>query len=105
AYLVSRDEHNEKICDRIIAAIRRSGLLIIDVTGSRPAVFFEAGFAMGLGIPVIWTCKSGEEDDINDNFDTRQYNHIIWDDAEDLKEKLKNRILATIENLPASKNY
>lgn len=87
-------EHNNKICDEIIANIRKSGLVITDFTGQRGGVYFEAGYAMGLGIPVIWTCR---DTDINDlHFDTRQYNHIAWGDPKDLREKLKNRIEATI---------
>ncbi len=87
-------EHNGKICDRIVAEIRRCGLLVADFTGNRGGVYFEAGFAMGLGIPVIWTCRNGDIDQVH--FDTRQYNHIIWDDAEDLKRQLINRIEATV---------
>ena len=91
---IDQKEFNEKIDDQIIAEIRRSGLVVADFTGHRGGVYFEAGFAMGLGIPVIWTCK---KDDIeNAHFDTRQYNHIVWQDAEDLKTKLVNRIEATI---------
>ena len=91
---IDREQYNEKIDDRIIAEIRRSGLVVADFTGNRQGVYFEAGFAMGLGIPVIWTCK---QDDIGSvHFDTRQYNHIIWTEAEGLKEKLINRIEATI---------
>lgn len=87
-------EHNEKICDRIISEIRQSSLLLADFTGQRGGVYFEAGFAMGLGIPVIWSCS---EDDVeNLHFDTRQYNHIVWKNAQDLKVKLINRIKATI---------
>jgi nucleoside 2-deoxyribosyltransferase len=87
-------EHNEKIDDKIIAEIRKSGLLIADFTGHRGGVYFEAGFAMGLGIPVVWTCR---EDHLKDaHFDTRQYNHIAWKEPADLKEKLKNRIEASI---------
>jgi nucleoside 2-deoxyribosyltransferase len=91
---IDLQEHNDKIDDRIIAEIRRCGLLIADFTGQRGGVYFEAGFAMGLGLPVIWTCRS---DDVGDlHFDTRQYNHIVWDDPQDLKNKLLNRILATL---------
>ena len=87
-------EHNEKICDRIIAEIRSSGLLVADFTGQRGGVYFEAGFAMGLGIPVIWTCR---EDDVGKlHFDTRQYNHIVWKTPSELKKKLLNRIKATL---------
>lgn len=88
------EEDNEKICDRVLSQIRKSGLLVADVTGQRPSVLFEAGFALGLGIPVIWTCRSGDEPALP--FDTRQYNHIFWNDAEDLREKLALRIEATI---------
>ena len=87
-------EHNEKICDRIVAEIRRSGLLIADFTGNRGGVYFEAGYAMGLGIPVIWTCRKRDIDSVH--FDTRQYNHITWESAEDLKLQLADRIQATL---------
>ena len=87
-------EHNNKICDEIIAEIRRSKYLIADFTGQRGGVYFEAGFAQGLGIPVIWTVKSSAVKSLH--FDTRQYNHIVYKNAEDLRRKLRNRIRATI---------
>lgn len=90
-------EFNEKICDRILLEIRRSHFAIADVTHHRPAVYFEAGFAMGLGLPVIWTCREGELDP-KANFDTRQYNHIQWKDPEELRQRLSDRILGTISN-------
>jgi len=93
-YRVDKDQFNEKIDDRIVAEIRRSGLLVADFTGHRQGVYFEAGFAMGLGIPVIWTCR---EDEIKQaHFDTRQYNHITWTGPADLRSKLALRIEATI---------
>ena len=87
-------EHNGKIDDFIVAQIRRSGLLVADFTGHRGGVYFEAGFAMGLGIPVIWTCRDSDIDELH--FDTRQYNHIAWTNPQDLQERLQNRIAATI---------
>lgn len=95
AVRVDLKEHNEKICDVIVAEILKSSFLVADFTGNRGGVYFEAGFAKGLGIPVIFTCQKGKwEKQLH--FDTRQYNHIIWEDPEDLKNKLKNRIRATI---------
>ena len=93
-FRIDMREHNGKIDDLIIAEIRKSGLLIADFTGQRGGVYFEAGFAMGLSIPVIWTCK--ENDIKNLHFDTRQYNHIVWTDSADLSEKLQLRIEASI---------
>ena len=91
---IEKKEHNEKICDLIIAEIRSCKFLIADVTGQRQNVYYEAGFAHGLNRDVIWTCKQDEIEEAH--FDTRQYNHITWIDAEDLKKKLVNRIKATI---------
>lgn len=87
-------EFNDKICDEIIAHIRKSKFVIADVTQHKTGVYFEAGFAMWLGKPVIWTCK--EEDLEKVHFDTRQYNHIVWKDENDLYERLFRRIQATI---------
>lgn len=91
---VDRIEHNEKIDDRIVAEIRKSAFMVADFTGQRGGVYFETGFAMGLGMPVIWLCR---KDHINDvHFDTRQYNHIVWETPDELYEKLRDRIDATI---------
>lgn len=82
----------DKIDDRILAEIRKARFVVVDVTGQRQAVYFEAGFSMGLGIPVIWTCRS--KDLKKACFDTRQYSHIAWTDPGDLSSKLLNRIKA-----------
>jgi len=87
-------EHNNKICDEIIAEIRRSSYLVADFTGNRGGVYYEAGFAYGLGIPVIWTVHKDHLNDVH--FDTRQYSHIVYETKEQLKERLLNRIKATI---------
>lgn len=87
-------EHNGKICDVIIAEIRKSRFIVADFTNHRGGVYFEAGYALGLGLPVIWTCRDDDKDGLH--FDTRQYNHILWTDESDLFEKLRRRIEATI---------
>lgn len=89
---IDQTHGEDKIDDRIIAEIRKSGLMVADFTGHRGGVYFEAGFAVGLGIPVVWTCK---QDDIEQaHFDTRQQQHILWETPEELKEKLMNHIAA-----------
>ena len=93
-FRIDLHEHNDRIDERIVAEIRRSGLLVADFTGHRGGVYFEAGLALGLGIPVIWTCRADELED--SHFDTRQYNHIAWDDPAGLKDRLLDRIRATV---------
>jgi nucleoside 2-deoxyribosyltransferase len=91
---VDRKEHNEDINDFMIAEIRKSKFMVADFTDHKHGVYFEAGMMMGLGRPVIFTCR---EDQLGKaHFDTRQYSHIIWNTPEELREKLKRRIQATI---------
>ncbi len=91
---IDRVHHNEKICDKILAEIRLAQFVVADFTGHRAGVYFEAGYAMALGRPVIWTCHELDLD--KTHFDTRQYNHIVWSTPDDLKAKLTDRIRATI---------
>lgn len=93
---VDAKQFNDKICDHIVAEIRRSRFMIADVTRHRRAVYFEAGYAKGLGLEVIWTCREDHMKRAERIFDTRQYNHIVWTTPEDLRKKLRDRILATI---------
>ena len=74
--------------------IKNSRFVVADATDQRPGVYFEAGYAMGLGLPVLWSVR---EDDLqNVHFDARQYNYIIWRAAEDLEQQLYNRVSAVI---------
>lgn len=102
---IDDQEHNDKIDDAIIAAIRRCRFVVADFTqgesGARGGVYYEAGFAHGLNIPVIFTCHKEKLKAVH--FDTRQYNHIAWDDALDLRERLSQRISATIGDGPFKK--
>ncbi len=101
-FRIDRKEHINKIDDEIIAEIRRSRFLVADFThgddGARGGVYYEAGFAHGLALPVIFMCR---QDALNTlHFDINHYNHIVWKGSADLREKLKNRILAVIGEGP-----
>ena len=97
-----------KIDDEIIAEIRRSRFVVADFThdkekGVRGAVFYEAGFAYGLGLEVIYSCRKGLEKELN--FDTRQYHHILWETPEDLCKQLRDRIRARVGDYQAEPTH
>ena len=99
---IDKREHNNKIDDEIIAQIKRSRFLVADFTqgrgGARGGVYYEAGFAHGINIPVIFTCRKKEIKKVH--LDTRQYNHIIWETPEELLLRLTQRISATVGDGP-----
>lgn len=99
---IDREDHNNKIDDQIIAEIKKARFLVADftqgVSGARGGVYYEAGFAHGSNIPVIFTCRSNVLKEVH--FDTRQYNHIVWETPKELKDALALRIAATIGDGP-----
>ncbi len=102
---IDRKQNVIKIDDEIIAEIRRSRFLVADMThgekGARGGVYFEAGFALGLGLPVLYSCR---EDPVSElHFDTRQYFHILWETPEELRRELVKRIGAVVGDGPLHK--
>lgn len=102
---IDQKDHDNKIDDEIIAEIRRSRFVVADFTqgdaGARGGVYYEAGFARGLNMPVIFTCRKDAIGKVH--FDTRQYNHIVWETPEELRDRLAKRISATIGDGPEKK--
>jgi hypothetical protein len=94
AYRVDEEPHIDRIDVKIVTEIKNSLFLVADVTEQKQGVYFEAGYAIGLGIPVIWSVRKDELSKVH--FDTRQYNHIVWESESDLKTKLFNFICAII---------
>jgi hypothetical protein len=95
--LIIRNEHvpsETTINDAIIAGIKKSKFTIADFTGHKRGVYFEAGFALGRGQKVIYTCRKDEMNDAH--FDTRNYQHVVWESIDDLREKLIDKIEAYI---------
>ena len=87
-------EHNEWIMDAVLGMIRVAPFVVADFTGHRNGVYLEAGFARGLGIPVINCCRASELDD--SHFDTKQLNHVLWSNPEEMRKRLYNRIMGSI---------
>lgn len=85
---------NEGITDRILSEIRLAQFVVADFTGQRGGVYFEAGFARGLGRDVIWTCRNDELDLLH--FDTKHLGHVVSEEVKDLRAKLAESIRANI---------
>ncbi len=96
---VDTGHHAGKIDDRIMAMIREARFVVVDVTTQNRGAYFEAGFALGLDRQVIWSVR--EDDLANVHFDTRQFNHVVWTDPADLRDKIRDRVLGVFGRGPA----
>ena len=98
--LVRLDEEPKAglIDDRLRVEIRNSRFLISDLTHDNSGAYWEAGYAEGLGKPVIYTCKKEKFEKDKPHFDTNHHLTVIWN-AEEIKkavESLKATIRATL---------
>ena len=91
---IDKAEHINRIDDEIIRQIKASRFVVADFTGHRGGVYFEAGFAMGLGLPVFWTCRHDHMSELH--FDIRQFNCIGWQTTSELAERLAIRLEAVL---------
>ena len=93
AIFIDEVQHNDFITPELLKYIKDSKFVVVDLTHQNNGAYFEEGYAMGLGKPVIQLCKH----DVKLHFDVAQKNTIMWDNEDDIPEKLCNRIKATID--------
>lgn len=82
------------IDDKIRVDIRNARFVIADLTHENRGAYWEAGFAEGLGKPVIYTCKKEHFEEHKTHFDTNHHTTIVWD--KDNLDKAAKDLQATI---------
>ena len=91
---VDTDAHAGHIDNRLIDMLNRCRFVIADFTEDSRNVYFEADCARGMGKPVIWSRRAGEEV----AFDSKQFYFIDWRDSDWAKFEfeLETRIGAVV---------
>ncbi len=84
------------IDDQIRAAIRTARFIVADLSHESNGAYFEAGFAEGLGLPVIYTCEAQKFLANQTHFDTNHMHTITW--SEDKLEEAGRQLTAMIRN-------
>lgn len=72
--------------------IRRSRFLIADLTHHNNGAYWEAGFAEGLGKPVLFTCRRDQH--AAAHFDARQQQTVLWESTD--LASAENQLIAAI---------
>jgi hypothetical protein len=86
-----RDIARAGIIDNIMRSqIRDAVFVIVDLTHDNPRAYWEAGYAEGLGKPVIYICEHSKFDEAQTHFDTNHCTTVLWsdDDREDFSQEL-----------------
>ena len=90
-YIARRvDESNvlKRIVPEITKQVRQCAFVIADVTEERPNVFYELGFADGIGKEVILVAKEGTKLP----FDINDVPVLFWDSFAEFEEELTKRV-------------
>lgn len=89
--LLGDDAQDSESSDYHVRNITESKLVVADLTGQSPEVYFAAGLALGLQIPVIWTVQSRDAV----NLPAGMFNHFqpfVWDNTEELADMMRQRL-------------
>lgn len=81
------------INEKIYECIKKSRLIIVDLTGNRPNVYYELGYARALGKQIILIAKEGEKP----HFDVSHQNTIFYSNSTELEKKLNSRLRAIFQ--------
>lgn len=82
------------IDNRMRVEIQSSDFVVADLSHDNLGAYWEAGYAEGLGKPVIYTCEKSKFETARTHFDTNHHLTIIWDSA--MPEAAANDLVATI---------
>ncbi|MEI7851186.1 MAG: nucleoside 2-deoxyribosyltransferase [Schlesneria sp.] len=97
------DEQNfdGTILQRIYNQISTADIVVADMSGRNPNVFYEVGYAHALDKKVILLTRDPE--DIP--FDLKHYPHIIYTSVTSLRDELAKRLRWIVENPEKTSNY
>ena len=87
-------DSEQTINDFIIASIKQSRFCVADLTHQSHGAYFEAGYALGRGLKVIYTCH--EKDWKKLHFDVKSFQVLKYASVEELREKLSLKIQAFV---------
>jgi len=82
------------IDDRLRVEITTSRFLVAELTNDNLGAYWEAGYAEGLGKPVIYTCEKSHFKKAGTHFDTNHHLTVLWE--KDAIKKALNELKATI---------
>ena len=105
--LINRDLRTHSIPDQIVHQLRQSRFVVADLTSpalcdtdelGRRNVYYEAGFAAGADLEVIFTCRDDCYATEKVASDIRHFHVVRWEDhnLKRFRQELRERILARV---------
>lgn len=100
-----RDVSEAGVIDNIMRSqIRDAAFVIVDLTHDNSGAYWEAGYAEGLGKPVIYICEDTKFEEAKTHFDTNHCTTVLWseDDPDDFIRELVATLRRSLNLFPES---
>jgi nucleoside 2-deoxyribosyltransferase len=100
-----RDVATAGVIDNIMRAqIRDAAFVLADLTDDNLGAYWEAGFAEGLGKPVIYLCEAAKFAEARTHFDTNHCTTVMWtvSDADHFAAELIATLRRSLNLFPSS---
>jgi hypothetical protein len=90
-----RDVAEAGIIDNLLRMqIRDAAFVLVDLTHENAGAYWEAGYAEGLGKPVLYICEKAKFDEKQTHFDTNHCTTVLWDTTD--PSTFKQDLIATL---------
>jgi hypothetical protein len=90
-----RDVARAGVIDNLLRVqIRDAAFVLVDLTHENAGAYWEAGYAEGLGKPVLYLCERSKFEEKKTHFDTNHCTTVLWDTSD--TENFKDELIATI---------
>jgi hypothetical protein len=91
-----RDAARAGIIDNVMRSqIQEAAFVLVDLTHDNPGAYWEAGYAEGLGKPVIYLCEKIKFDQNKTHFDTNHCTTLLW--SSEAKDEFQKQFIATLQ--------
>ena len=94
---VDEEHFTGSVSERIRRNISTCRIVVVDLTEDRPNCYFEAGFAVACGKPMVFQRLNAPMYKASFEFDLQDYPHIIYGTISDLRKQLHDRLLALLK--------
>jgi len=94
---VDEEHFTGSISERIKHNIATCRIVVVDLTEDRPNCYFEAGFAVACGKPMIFQRLDAPKYKARFDFNLKDFPHIVYGTISDLRKELHARLLGLLE--------
>ncbi len=90
-----KDLHGDyRVTEKMLTLMRNAHIVVADLTHDRPNVYFELGYARGLGKKVITIIRSGAKP----HFDVQDWVYLEYIDSRPLEHHIRQRFAFELGN-------